>query len=162
LSQQPDNRAAFGQHLGAPRTPWDYIFRTLALVVLAVSPAIVCACFAQSPASWRLFERCGSIITIVGLLLASRRYFESTVTDMVVAQANENARFKPGKALGDILDARRGLTLSAFGTLIWGWGIFLRWWSFAVLALWMAYVIYRAFHDPLLQRSRDDVLSLSE
>ncbi|MCP3715869.1 hypothetical protein [Paraburkholderia sp. CNPSo 3281] len=140
------------------RTPWGYIFRGIAMIALAVSPAIICAYLAQASTRWDLFERSGSVITITGLLLASRRYLEHTVTDLVVAHANQAAGFKPHHALSEVLAARRGLTLSAFGTLIWGWGIFLRWWSFGVLALWMAFVVYRAFHDPVLQRSGDDDL----
>ncbi len=140
--------------------PWGYIFRSVAMIVLAVSPAIVCACFAQASAQWDLFERSGSVITITGLLLASRRYLEHTVTDLVIAHANEAAGFRPHNALSEVMAARRGLTLSAFGTLIWGWGIFLQWWSFGVLALWMAFVVYRAFRDPVLQRRGDDVSPL--
>ncbi|MFM0341351.1 hypothetical protein [Paraburkholderia fungorum] len=130
------------------------------MILLAVSPAIICAYLAQTSANWHLFERSGSIITITGLLFASGRYFEHTVTDLVVSRTKENAGSKSEKILGDILATRRGLTLSAFGTLIWGYGIFLQWWSFGVLALWMAFVIYRAFHDPVLQRRRGDVLAL--
>jgi len=140
------------------RTPWGYIFRSIAMIALAVSPAILCAHLAQASARWDLFERSGSVITITGLLLASRRYLEHTVTDLVVAHTNADSGFKPHHALTEVLAARRGLTLSAFGTLIWGWGIFLRWWSFGVLALWMAFVVYRAFRDPVLQRSADDDL----
>ena len=140
------------------RTPWGYIFRSVAMIALAVSPAILCGYLAQASGHWGLFERSGSVITITGLLLASRRYLEHTVTDLVVARTNDDAGFKPNHALSEVLAARRGLTLSAFGTLIWGWGIFLRWWSFGVLALWMAFVVYRAFRDPVLQRSGDDDL----
>jgi hypothetical protein len=120
--------------------------------MLAVCPAIICGCIAQSSGNWNLFERSGSLITVIGLLLASRRYFEHTVTDQIVAHTKELAGFKRGRVLGDILHTRRGLTLSSFGTLIWGWGTFLRWWSFGVLALWMIFVFYRAFRDPVLQR----------
>lgn len=156
-----DSRASCDIRRGSLPTPWGYIACSLALIVLAVSPAILCAYLAQTSANWHLFERSGSIVTITGLLLASRRYFEHTVTDLVVACSKEEAGFKSDKVLGDILATRRGLTLSAFGTLIWGYGIFLQWWSFGVLALWMAFVIYRAFHDPVLQRRRGDVLPLA-
>jgi hypothetical protein len=127
------------------------------LIVLAVCPAVICAWLAHTSGDWHLFERSGSAITIAGLLLASRRYFEYTVTDLVVAHTQKDARFEAGEILSSILDARRGLTLSAFGTLIWGWGIYLRWWSFGVLAVWMAFVLYRALSDPVLQHGREDV-----
>ncbi|MGV2287266.1 hypothetical protein AAHK20_01010 [Trinickia sp. YCB016] len=158
--KEPDNGAVGADlHNSALKAPWDYIVRSIALIVLAVCPAIICACLARTPAGWHLFERSGSIVTIAGLLLASRRYFEHTVTDLVGVHKN-GAGFESSKALGDILATRRGLTLSAFGTLILGWGIFLRWWSFGVLALWMAFVIYRAFRDPVLRRRRDDALAI--
>jgi hypothetical protein len=143
---------------GTLQTPWGYIVRSIALIVLAVFPSVICAYLAQTSAHWSLFERSGSIVTITGLLLASRHYFAYTVTNLVVARTKEGTGSKAGKVLTDVLAGRRGLTLSAFGTLIWGWGMFLRWWSFAVLALWVAFVIYRAFRDPVLQRRRDDVL----
>ncbi|WP_413195077.1 hypothetical protein [Pararobbsia alpina] len=76
------------------------------------------------------------------------------MTELVVAQTRGQAAIEVTESLNRILDARRGLTLSAFGTLIWGWGIYLRWWSFAVLALWLLFVIYRAFYDPVLHHSR--------
>jgi hypothetical protein len=157
-----DNRASCDIRPGNLRTPWGYIVCSLALIMLAVCRAIICAYLAQTSANWHLFERSGSIVTITGLLLASRRYFEHTVTDLVISRSNDDAGSNSEKILGDILATRRGLTLSAFGTLIWGYGIFLRWWSFGVLALWMAFVIYRAFHDPVLQHRRGDVLPLAK
>ncbi|MEM5314397.1 hypothetical protein [Paraburkholderia sp. JHI869] len=156
MSKEPYSSTVDRLCAEALRTPWGYIFRSIAMIALAVSPAIVCAYLAQASARWDLFERSGSVITITGLLLASRRYLEHTVTDLVVARRSEDAGIQPHHALSEVLAARRGLTLSAFGTLIWGWGIFLRWWSFGVLALWMAFVVYRAFRDPVLQRSFDD------
>lgn len=157
MSQEPDRCAVDCLCERALRTPWGYIFRSIAMIALAVSPAIICAYLAQASGRWDLFERSGSVITITGLLLASRRYLEHTVTDLVVAHATGDAGFKPHHALSEVLAARRGLTLSAFGTFIWGWGTFLRWWSFGVLALWMAFVAYRAFRDPVLQRTREDI-----
>jgi hypothetical protein len=161
LSKESVHRAATDDvDNGALRAPWGYIVSSIGLVVLAVCPAVICAYLAQTSAHWGLFERSGSIVTIIGLLLASRHYFSYSIPDLVAARTNKGAGFKAGRVLSDALAARRGLTLSAFGTLIWGWGIFLRWWSFAVLALWMAFVIYRIFCDPVLQRRRDDVLPL--
>jgi hypothetical protein len=156
LNIQPDNRVARDLKQRDLRAPWGYIGRSVLMVAFAVCPAIVSAFLAQASADWQFFERSGSITTIIGLLLASRRYFEYRVTDLVDAQTGEHAGFDPGEVLSSILDARRGLTLSAFGTLIWGWGIFLRWWSFVVLALWLAIVLYRAVHDPVLQYRRGD------
>jgi hypothetical protein len=162
LSKEPDNRAVSDLRQRALQTPWDFIARSISMIVLAVCPSVVCAYLAQTSSDWHLFERSGSIVTIAGLLLASRRYFERTVTDLVVAHTRDDAGFERNEVLSSILDARRGLTLSAFGTLIWGWGIYLRWWSFAFLALWLGFVFYRAFYDPVLQYARDDVSPVSE
>jgi hypothetical protein len=144
-------------HQAVLRAPGGYIVRGVAMIVLAVCPSIICAGLAQTSGRWGLFERSGSVTTIIGLLLASRAYVEQTVTDLVVAQTNKDSKLKSVEVLSDILAAKRGLTLSAFGTLIWGWGLYLRWWSFGVLALWLVFVVYRASHDPVLQRGRDDV-----
>jgi len=139
------------------RAPKGYIVKSVALIALAIFPGIICASIAQASGHWDLFERSGSITTIIGLLLASRPYFERTVTDLVIAHANENAVFKPSEVLSDIMAAKRGLTLSAFGSLIWGWGLYLRWWSFSLLALWMIFVVYRANRDHALRYHREDI-----
>ena len=101
--------------------PEGYIVRSIAMIALAICPEIICACISQASGHWDLFERSGSVTTIIGLLLASRPYFEHTVTDLVIAHADEDAVFKPDEVLSDILAAKRGLTLSAFGSLIWGY-----------------------------------------
>lgn len=161
LNKKPDNGVR-GFPRGAPQAPWGFMVRSVSMILLAVCPAILCAYLARSSADWRLFERSGSLVTIAGLLLASRRYFEHRVTELVVAQTRGQAAIEVTESLNRILDARRGLTLSAFGTLIWGWGIYLRWWSFAVLALWLLFVIYRAFYDPVLHHSRGLMLQASQ
>jgi hypothetical protein len=142
-----------------PRAPKGYIGWNIALITLAVCPEIICACIAQTSGHWDLFERSGSITTIIGLLLASRPYVEHTVTDLIIAHAHEDTVFKPGEVFSDIMAAKRGLTLSAFGSLIWGWGLYLRWWSFSLLALWMIFVVYRAKRDPALQHRRDEEIT---
>ena len=38
--------------------------------------------------------------------------------------------------LEDIYTAKLGLAVSAFGTIIWGWGKYLGWWSFSYLVVW--------------------------
>ena len=147
-AQAPSTDTNFDLYRGGLQTPWGFIARSFAIIALTVCPAIICAYLAQTSSNWHVFERSGSIVTIIGLLLASRRYIEHTVTDLVT----KDIELKLDKGLSEVVAARCGLTLSAFGTLIWGWGIFLRWWSFGVLALWAAFLIYRAFHDPILQR----------
>ncbi|MEX3994083.1 hypothetical protein AB4Y35_25300 [Paraburkholderia sp. EG286A] len=158
MNKEPVNRELSNLLQEELRVPDSYIVWSVAMIALAVSPAFICACIAHASGHWDLFERSGSVITMIGLLLASRPYFEHTVTDLVIAHADEDAVLKPGEVLSDILAAKRGLTLSAFGSLIWGWGSYLRWWSFSLLAIWMVFVVYRACRDPVLQRRREDVL----
>ena len=47
--------------------------------------------------------------------------------------------------LEDIFTAKLGLALSAFGTIIWGWGTYLGWWSFTYLPVWALFAA-RDFH----------------
>jgi hypothetical protein len=157
LNKEPVEHSLRRLDHGDPLAPEGYIVWTFAIIVLAVLPALICACVAQASKRWDLFERSGSVTTIIGLLLASRPYFEYTITDLVTAHADEHAAFKPRVALSNILAAKRGLTLSAFGSLIWGWGTYLRWWSFSVLALWMIFMVYWAHRAPVLRRRREDV-----
>ncbi len=72
--------------------------------------------------------------TAIGLLLASRRYIRYSVLELAVLHAQP----KPNVAqiLEDIFTAKLGLALSAFGTIIWGWGKYLGWASFTYLLVW--------------------------
>ena len=46
-----------------------------------------------------------------------------------------------------ILTAKLGLALSAFGTVIWGWGRYLGWWSFGYLVIWASFAVRDARRD---------------
>jgi hypothetical protein len=62
------------------------------------------------------------------------------VVELAMLQAYE---LQPDLAelLGDANTAKLGLALSAFGTIICGWGEYLGWWSFAYVLLWAAFVV---------------------
>jgi hypothetical protein len=111
-----------------------YRVRRVAAIILAISPPIACALLARESGRWDLFERSGSITTAIGLLLASRRFIRYSVLELAVLHAQP----KPNTAeiLEDIFTTKRALALSAFGTIIWGWGTYLRWWSFTYLLVW--------------------------
>ena len=111
-----------------------YRVRRVAAVILALAPPIICAFLARESGRWDLFERSGSITTAIGLVLASRRYIRYGVLELAVLRAQP----KPDmvEMLEDIFTAKLGLALSAFGTIIWGWGQYLGWWSFTYLLLW--------------------------
>ena len=102
---------------------------------MAISPPILCACLASYSGNWDLFERSGSITTAIGLLVASRRYVQFGVLELAMLQAREPAP-DDREMLEDILTAKLGLALSAFGTVIWGWGKYIGWWSFSCLLVW--------------------------
>ena len=114
--------------------PKRYRVHRVAAIFLAISPPIACAFLARESGRWDLFERSGSITTAMGLLLASRRYIRYSVLELAVLHAQP----KPSIAqiLEDIFTAKLGLALSAFGTIIWGWGKYLGWASFTYLLVW--------------------------
>jgi hypothetical protein len=120
--------------------------RSAVLVILAISPPIACAFLARSIDRWDLFERSGSITTAIGLLLASRRYIRYGVLELALLHAQ---KLQPDatEVFEDIFTAKRGLALSAFGTLIWGWGTYLRWWSFLWLLVWALFAVRDARRD---------------
>ena len=117
--------------------PFDrYLARRLIAVSVAVSPPIVFAWLAESTGRWELFERSGSITAAIGLFLASRRYIQHGVQELAMLRANDQLRSDLAEVLEDVITGKLGLALSAFGTVIWGWGTYLGWWCFAFLAVW--------------------------
>lgn len=114
--------------------PKRYRMRRVAAIVLAISPPIACAFLARETGRWDLFERSGSITIAIGLLLASRRYIRYSVLELAVLNAQPKANI--AEILEDIFTAKLGLALSAFGTIIWGWGKYLGWASFTYLLVW--------------------------
>jgi hypothetical protein len=122
-----------------------YRMRRVAAIFLAISPPIAYAFLARETGRWDLFERSGSITTAIGLLLASRRYIRYSVLELAVLHAQPNANI--AEILDDIFTAKLGLALSAFGTIIWGWGKYLGWASFTYLAVWALFAVRDFRHD---------------
>ncbi len=121
-----------------------YRVRRVAAVILALAPPITCAFLARESGRWDLLERSGSITTAIGLLLASRRYFRYGVLELAILRAQPEPT---GEILEDIFTAKLGLALSAFGTIIWGWGKYLGWWSFSYLLVWAVFAARDARRD---------------
>jgi hypothetical protein len=145
MTPQPGNAAS---RLAALWHLRRYRVRRLAATVLALSPPIVCACFAGNSGNWDFFERSGSITTGIGLLVASRRYIQYGVLELAVSQ--DRRPVSDGlEILEDIVTAKLGLALSAFGTVIWGWGKYLGWWSFGCLAVWALFAARDARRDKI-------------
>ncbi len=123
-----------------------YRVRRVAAIVVATCPPIIYACLAKHSGRWDLFERSGAITTAIGLALASRRYIEFGVHELAMQQAHDPKR-EVGEIVEDVFTAKLGLALSAFGTIIWGWGQYLGWWSFSCLVVWALVAVRDARRD---------------
>ena len=134
-----------------------YGVRRLAAVALGLSPPLVCAVLAEGSGRWDLFERSGSITAAIGLLLASRRYIQHGVLELTMLRANDAMRSDIAEVLEDVVTGKLGLALSAFGSIVWGWGTYLGWWCFGLLAIWLIVALRDALRDrgisaPVVQR----------
>lgn len=125
-----------------------YRLRTIAAALVAISPPIICACFASNSGNWDFFERSGSITTAVGLLTASRRYIQYGVLELARLQERRAAP-DSAEMLEEVITAKLGMALSAFGTVIWGWGKYLGWWSFICLVVWALFAARDALRDQI-------------
>jgi hypothetical protein len=126
--------------------PKAYRIHIIATISLALCPPLVCAFLASTSGRWDLFERSGSITTALGLLLASRRYIRYGVLELAILQARDQER-DAAEILEDIFTGKLGLGLSAFGTIVWGWGLYLGWWSFSYLLVWAMFAARDAYRD---------------
>ena len=144
MTIQPGN--ANFPHVADVRHLRRYRVRRFATTVMAISPPILCASLAGHSGNWDLFERSGSITTAIGLLVASRRYVQYGVVELAILQARgvtSGAR----EMLEEIHTAKLGLALSGFGTVIWGWGKYIGWWSFICLLVWALFAARDARRD---------------
>jgi hypothetical protein len=114
--------------------------RDVAAVILAVSPPIVCAFLASTSDRWDLLERSGSITTAIGLFMASRRYIRYGALELAMSR-EQNSQPEVTEVFAEMLTAKSSLALSAFGTIVWGWGSYLRWWSFSGLLVWALFAL---------------------
>ena len=119
----------------------------LIAVAVAMSPPIVFAWLADGTGRWDLFERSGSITAAVGLLLASRRHMRHGVLELAMLHVTDELRSDIAEVLEDVITGKLGLALSAFGSIIWGWGAYLGWWCFGCLAAWVVIAVRDARRD---------------
>ena len=82
------------------------------VVVLGLCPPLLGGWFAQSTGNWDLFELSGSITTAIGLLVASRRYFQYGVHELAKLRADDERKPEMTKLLEDVLTAKESLALS--------------------------------------------------
>lgn len=126
-----------------------YRSRRAAALILGISPLIICALFASGSDRWDLFERSGSITTTIGLLLAARRYLQHGMLELAALNLADASRSDAAERMEEIFTSKLGLALSAFGTVVWGWGKYLQWWSFLYLAIWALFAIRDAYRDSV-------------
>ena len=120
--------------------------RFVLVAIVSLAAPVGCAVFASSSGRWDLFERSGSITTACGLLLASRRYIRYGVVELTLLHAQQQ-RAEVTEIIADIVTAKEGLALSAVGTIIWGWGSYLHWWSFGCLLIWAVFAALHTSRD---------------
>jgi hypothetical protein len=119
------------------------------VVVLGLCPPLLGGWFAQSSGNWDLFERFGSMTVAIGLVVASRRYFQYSVHELAMLRADAELKSEMAELLEDVLTAKTGLALSAFGTIVWGWGKYLGWWSFSYLLVWAWFASRDIYRDSI-------------
>jgi hypothetical protein len=127
--------------------------RLFVVVVLGLCPPLLGGWFAQSSGNWDLFERSGSITVAIGLVVASRRYFQYSVRELAMLRADDELKSDMSELLEDVLTTKMGLALSAFGTIVWGWGEYLGWWSFSYLLVWAWFAFRDIYRDSKLKKS---------
>ena len=125
------------------------------VVVLGLCPPLIGGWFAQSSGNWDLFERSGSTTAAIGLLVASRRYFQYGVHELAMLRADDGLTSEMAELLEDVLTAKESLALSAFGTIVWGWGKYLGWWSFSYLLVWAWFAFRDIYRDSIRLKKSD-------
>ena len=148
ITMKPSGELLAGHLKAAGLLPLNrYGARRLAAAVLAISPPFVCALLAEATGRWDLFERSGSITAAIGLFLASRRYIRHGALELTMLRVNDALKSDTAEVLEDVLTGKLGLALSAFGSIIWGWGTYLGWWCFAFTAIWVIGALRDAHRD---------------
>ena len=123
------------------------------IIVLGLCPPVLAGWFAQKSGNWELFERSGSITAAVGLVVASRRYFDYTVHELALRTSHE-LKSEMAELIDDVLTAKMGLALSAFGSIVIGWGKYLGWWSFSYLLVWAWFAFRDIYRDSIRLKKR--------
>lgn len=149
-------RTIFGSITAFPKL-YGVPSRLVVVVVLGLCPPLLGGWLAQSSGNWELFERSGSMTAAIGLVVASRRYFQYGVHELAMLRAHDEQKSETAALLEDVLTAKQGLALSAFGTFVSAWGKYLGWWSFSYLLVWAWFVFRDIYRDSVrLKKSHPD------
>ncbi|MBV8613456.1 MAG: hypothetical protein JOY66_06740 [Acetobacteraceae bacterium] len=148
MTSEPGKGRVGHLDLAALRSLSRHRVRRALAVILGICPPFICAWLAEGNGRWDLFERSGSITTSVGLLLASRPYIQHSIHELVVLHMKGEL---PSEFQEDVFSGKFGLALSAVGTVIWGWGAYLGWWSFGSLVFWAVLGLRDARRDFIIK-----------
>ena len=124
-----------------------YGARRLAAAVLAISPPFVFALLAEARAAGTCSSVRGPSLQPSAFSLASRRYIQHGALELTMLRVNDALKSDTAEVLEDVVTGKLGLALSAFGSIIWGWGAYLGWWCFAFMAIWVIGVLRDAHRD---------------
>ena len=80
-------------------------------------------------------------------MVASRRYVEHGIVELVLSRRHDGSASDLVETIEDVVTSKLGLALSAFGTIVWGWGTYLGWWTFGILAIWAILALRDALRD---------------
>jgi hypothetical protein len=157
MTQQPDSREKFERQLRERFGNYFHLLRLAlqggqrayraAAILLAVSPPLIAAVLVTGSGRWDLFERSGALTSMIGLLLASRRYLRRGIVEIAMMDRSDGSNSNIMELLEDIHATKLGLAISAFGTVIWGGGQYLQWWTFGYLVIWAAVAAFDAWRD---------------
>jgi len=121
--------------------------REILTIILAFAPPLIAASLVGSPNRWEWFARSGSATAAVGLFWASRNYLSYSVSELARLRTDLKRQSDDTVVVEEISTAKLGLALSAFGTIISGWGQYLGWWSFSFLIVWAWLIARDAYRD---------------
>jgi hypothetical protein len=116
-------------------------------IIVAFGPPVITACLVGNPNRWEWFARSGSATAAVGLFWASRHYVSHSVYELARLRTDPKRQTDDTQLVHEISTAKLGLAMSAFGTIISGWGQYLGWWSFSFLIVWALFVARDAYRD---------------
>ena len=105
--------------------------------------------YADKTGEWNLFERVGSLMTSIGLALCSRRSIRLGSAELLrMDYLGDDAPKRSDDGLRlDVMASKAGFSLSVIGTLLWGWGSYLKWWSFSLLLIWLCVLLRGQWRD---------------
>lgn len=157
MTHQPDSIRKFARRLGERFGNYFNLLRLAlqggqrayraAAILLAVSPPLIAAILVTDSGRWDLFERSGALTSMIGLLLASRHYLRRGIVEIAMMDRSGASKSDMAELLEEIHATKLGLAISAFGTVIWGGGQYLRWWTFGYLVIWAGIAAYDAWRD---------------